>query len=331
LTRWYETYGIRLRSEIDLSFAECVPAGKPDVDLLGESERFFRDASRDAVLRPAECRWYEYALLEDDQIYLKWKGEFEFLVTGDGRRIFFRKLDAGSLESLRFYLLGRALSFAMVRQGYEPIHSSTVVLDGHALAFLGESGFGKSSLAAEFLSAGCRLLTDDLLLVSQRSGRLEAQPGPPRIKLFPWVARQCLGPDAAGVPMNMWSDKLVVPLGEDRHSSRPVPLSSFYILRSPHEIGREQGIRIDDVSRRDAFVEMIRYTFNDDLADGDRLKRLFSKSLELAAQVPVKRISYPRELPLLPEVRKQIMADFAVGAQVNDQKTSVGASERDPS
>ena len=62
-----------------------------------------------------------------------------------------------------------------------------------AVAFLGDSGFGKSSLAAYLLSAGDRLVTDDLLLLQESEGFL-AYPGPPRIKLFrTWPANSLEG------------------------------------------------------------------------------------------------------------------------------------------
>jgi hypothetical protein len=325
MTYWYEIYGIRLRSDTELFFAPGVPNGEPDVDLLRATESFFREASRDAVLKPDAERWYEYALLENGRIYLRWKDQFEFLVDGDGRRIWFGWFGADSLETLRVYILGRALSFALVRQGFEPIHSSAVVLDGGALAFLGESGFGKSSLAAGFVRDGYRLLTDDLLLVSQRSGRPEAQPGPPRIKVFPWVARHCLGRIGEGVAMNNWTEKLVLPLGEDQHQARPIPLRTFYVLSDPRKVFRKQGIQIAALSQREAFIELIRHTFNYVLTDTERQQRLFSKSLQLASQVPVKRISYPRDLGLLPEVRRRILADLADGIGATDEKISASA------
>jgi hypothetical protein len=325
MTYWYEVYGIHLRSDRKLSLVEGIPVGKPDIDLLSASESFFREASRDALLKPAAYRWYEYALLNNGQIYLRWSNLFEFLVDGDGCRIWFGSLSAHSLESLQVYLLGRALSFALVKQGFEPIHSTAVVVDGCALAFLGESGFGKSSLAAEFIGKGYSLLTDDLLLVSQISGRAEAQPGPPRIKVFPWVARRCLDPTGEGVPMNNGCEKLVLPLDEHHHQSSPVPLGGVYVLSGPREVFRKQRIQIETFSQREAMMELIRHTFNHVVTDPKRLQRLFSESLELASRVPVKRLSYPRDLALLPEVRQRLLADLADRERTSDEKISICA------
>ena len=89
MTYWYEVYGIRLRSDIELSFAKGIQVGEPDVDLISAPESFFSEISRDAVLKPTSYGWYKYALLDHDQIYLRWDGMFEFLVDGDGRRLWF--------------------------------------------------------------------------------------------------------------------------------------------------------------------------------------------------------------------------------------------------
>src|SRR5205823_339252 len=109
--------------------------------------------------------WYHYAHLEDRSSYVRWIGLGEFLVSSDGRRITCAPAPESSIESFQVYLLGQALSFALVKRGFEPLHATAIAVDGEAIALLGKSGFGKSTLAACFLAADHRLLTDDLLLL----------------------------------------------------------------------------------------------------------------------------------------------------------------------
>ena len=129
--------------------------------------------------------------------------------------------------------------------------------------------------------------------------------------------------------MTNGSDKMVLPLGEHHHQSRPAPLRTIYVLSGPREVFRKQRITIAALSPREALVELMRHTFNYVVTDPKRLQRLFSKSLQLASRVPVKRISYPRDLALLPEVRERILADLADDARPNnetsDEKTSIRA------
>src|SRR5262249_39164851 len=83
---------------------------------------------------------------------------FEFLVSSDGRRIAYNPLSDSSLLAFETYLLSMVLSYALLKLGYEVLHATAVMVDGEALALLGPSGHGKSTLAAAFLSAGCPVL-----------------------------------------------------------------------------------------------------------------------------------------------------------------------------
>ena len=53
-------------------------------------------------------------------------------------------------------MLGQALSFALVKQGFEPLHATVAVVDDEAVAFLGHNAFGKSTLTG----ASCRQVID---------------------------------------------------------------------------------------------------------------------------------------------------------------------------
>jgi hypothetical protein len=325
---WYAIYGIRIRSQIELSFPGTEPAQGCDVELLKAPPTFFDKATRGLTVSPTPSGWYKYAQMDNGQSYLRWDGLFEFLVDSDGRRIWCGWLGATSLESLQVYLLGHALSFALVKQGFEPLHATSVVIDGHAIAFLGSSGFGKSSLAAAFLEAGHRVLTDDLLLLRSGSGGYEGQPGPPRIKVFPKIARRFLAGTAGGVPMNDETEKLVLPLDAGQYHARGAPLRAVYVLSAPRDVYRKQRIRVTPLSPREMFVELVRNTFNYLVTGSQRLQRQYSESLRVALAVPARRISHPRILPLLPAVREAILADVAEVVATRHQEHSSAFQER---
>ncbi len=211
-------------------------------------------------------------------------------------------------EAFQVYLLGQAISFALVKSGFEPLHATRVVVDGDAIAFLGDSGYGKSSLAACFLEDGHRLLTDDLLIIEEASDRFLAYPGPPRIKLFSQMARRFLGDSGSGVPMHASTLKRVLPLEPARVSTQVTPLKAFYAIASPQEATQEQGVRIAPVSSREAFVLLMANVFNYVIVDSVRLHQQFAAMAALAA-VPMKKIYYPRIADALPLVRTAIVRD----------------------
>jgi len=240
-------------------------------------------------------------------LYLRWSNLFEFLISPDGRRIAGRALSEGSLESFQTYLLTQVLGVALAKQGVEPLHATVVAVNGRAVAFLGECGYGKSSLGAAFLQAGDQVVTDDLLVVRRTEGVFHAYPGPPRIKLYPEIARHLLGDQIRGVPMNPATSKLIIPLGPGQVSD-PAPLHALYVLRPPRPHSPPKGIRIRDLSPRAAYLELLRNTFTRSVRDRGRLERQFLLVTELASAVPVRLLSYPRDLDLLPAVRAAILA-----------------------
>src|SRR5438067_645799 len=81
-----------------------------------------------------------------------------------------------------------------------------------------------------FVRAGHRVLTDDLLVLSEQDDAFMAQPGPPRIKLFPEIARAVLSPKACGIPIAKMTPKLVIPLEEGQTVGSAVPLKIVYVL-----------------------------------------------------------------------------------------------------
>ena len=110
----YAIYGIHLRSQIRFSFEQAPRVENPDIDLRVAPPQFFREAVANAELKTTPSGWYRYAQLSNRAIYLIWEDLFEFLVQADGRRVWCGWLGSKSLESLQVYLLGHALSFALV-------------------------------------------------------------------------------------------------------------------------------------------------------------------------------------------------------------------------
>jgi hypothetical protein len=65
------------------------------------------------------------------------------------------------------FLVGRILPWAAVLRGHEAFHASAVAVRGRAVAFVGETGAGKTSLAVQLVARGADFLTDDVLALSR--------------------------------------------------------------------------------------------------------------------------------------------------------------------
>jgi len=306
----YCVYGITLNSEIPLALPEHGYGELGQIELQTAPASCFSEAKCSLRLQPRSS-FYRFARVHDGSSYVCWEGVGEFLISADGGHIIGRQFDEGREESFQVYLLGQALSFSLVEKGFEPLHAATVVVNGEAAVLLGNSGFGKSSLAACFLAGGHRVLTDDLLVLHKFEDGFVAYPGPPRIKLFPKLARRFLGDAAKGVAMNPAARKLILPLDPTRSSATPVPLKALYVLLPPRQVSRKQPIRIEVLPPRESFIALVKNTFNSRIVHSARLERQFKQTARLVSTMRVKKVAYPRVLAELPAVRDAILGDLA--------------------
>jgi hypothetical protein len=268
-----------------------------------------RFASLNRRWPPHAHSWFLHRQLADGSRYVRWTDLFEFLISSDGHRIEYRRLRQGTTESFSVYLLGQVLSFSLLAFGREPLHGTVVAVNGGAIGFLGNCGWGKSTLGAAFLTRGFRVITDDLVVLRKTGAGYQVQAGPARIKLFPRIARGVLGTAPGGVRMNPGTSKVILPLEPGQVSPTAVPLQALYVLSPPRRSDRA-SIRLEPLTGSDAFFHTISNSFNAIVDGGDRLERQFRFASELVHRVPVKRLSYPRSLSLLPAVCDKVLADL---------------------
>jgi hypothetical protein len=304
-------YGIRIASEWALPFdTPAAPEGPPDVVIHREMPARYRDEVAEVLRRDPPRDGSHLQRRLGDALYVCWQGLFDFVVTDSGRDIFSRPLQAGAGEAFHTYLFNQVLSFALLRRGYEPLHSSSVVVAGGAVAFLGDCGYGKSSLAAACISAGHRLLTDDLLVAEESETGWIAHPGPSRMKLYPEMADHFFGPYAPRVPMNADTPKAILSIPPASMQTTAVPLAALVVLRPA--TGDEPGVELAPLSPREAFVAFTTNTFNDLPRGPGGLQHHLDWASRLASGVSAWRLSYPRDRGVFPEVVQRI-ARIAAG------------------
>ena len=304
----YHVYGLRVDSAWPLPYPKTPAPWLADVSLRKGSASGFTRALKDVAVPDTGATWAT-ASLPGGSRYLRWSGAFEFLIPRDGRAITCRPLTPRGLDAFHTHL-GPSLSFALINLGLEPLHSTTLAVDGEAVALMGDCGYGKSSLGASFVKAGHPLLTDDLLVVAREGGRFVAYPGAPRVKLYPAIAKLIFGPRVHGLRLEPLTPKLIIPLGGARSRRTPAPLKAIYMLTPPGARTLPRVV-IRRLSPRRAFLELVRNTFNMSVDEPARLERQFALATRLALSIPVKTLSYPREFGRLAEARDAILADLA--------------------
>ena len=106
--------------------------------------------------------------------------ETEFLLRLDGIATYYVRDGAevvvapvaGAPElDVRSYLMGSLFAVLCHQRGLLPLHASAIATEKGAVAFLGSSGAGKSSLVAFFAQRGHRVLADDICVVDPTAAR----------------------------------------------------------------------------------------------------------------------------------------------------------------
>src|SRR5688572_29118459 len=174
----YVVYGLTLKSEIELpeligteTLAPCDPI--PVEIRKGDVPHDLPNATT-----PVEG----YRIDKDKALFVM-AGTARFLIAG-GKSIKFVPEEGHEPSWLRIVLLSGALGILLHQRGLLPLHASAVVSNEICVAFGGNSGVGKSTLAAGLSRQGLKLLAEDKLVVRQTESGWMAWPGIPFLHLF---------------------------------------------------------------------------------------------------------------------------------------------------
>lgn len=170
-------YGLDVSSELVLHEARA-PEGAADVRILRGAPATALDGDPPGrrLLNVSADQQY-FTATEDGQRYLlRFHGTCEFEIDRDLTTITSHALPGVAEDRVAVLAVGTTLAFLLIMRGYPVLHASAVQLGDHALAFVGRSGMGKSTMATLMCADGARLITDDLL-------RLHLQHSPPTCSL----------------------------------------------------------------------------------------------------------------------------------------------------
>lgn len=230
----------------------------------------------------------------------------DFFVLDDG--IAYQLHDPDYADMVEMHLLGFVLAFWLERAGWPALHASSVVVDGRAIGFLSHHGGGKTSLAATLVRIGYPLLTDDLLAVTPGPSGPRARPGYPQMRMWAEQARHFVGHDRLE-QVHAAHAKLRAPIGIDGFGSFDGALRPLVALYLPRR--RDGGdVAFETLPPAQALFELVRHTFLVGIVEGAGLaSRRFATLAAVARQVPLRTVTYPNGLDLLPDVAERVVAD----------------------
>lgn len=286
MAKHYKAYGLRIVSEIEIPELREEPESRLDgIDVRILLESFEHGASP----QPG----FSFAAGEDEAVFVQ--PEAAVYRVREGREILVRPFPGADAALVRLYVLGSAMALLLNQRGIVSLHCSAVAIDGLAVAFAGDPGEGKSTLAAHLLGLpGAELVTDDVLAVDASTASVpQAFPGVPQLKLWR-KSLTSIGRSASDLRQD-WqrADKFHLPARE-RFTDRPRVLACLYVLTSDEAAG--DG-RFERLRGAEAVGALIRHTYRlGSLDDARQRPAHFRQLVDIAGRVEIWRFRRARNL-----------------------------------
>ena len=176
------------------------------------------------------------------------------------------------------FLVGRVLPWAAVLRGHEVLHSAALGWNGRAIAIVGETGMGKTSLPVQLAMRGMDFFSDDVLALERAGGRIVAHPGAGIASIR--------DAERDAMPRDSWA-RLGKVLGhsgktylEVACAARPLPLAALYFL------ARGERLSIEPITHVDPRL-LLSSTFVLGVQTPDRLLNQLETCSEIARSVPL--------------------------------------------
>jgi hypothetical protein len=234
----------------------------------------------------------------------------DFILTEDGKNATVYPVPGVSDETIEHLYRNVITPLALSRQHKLVLHGSAVVVGDYAIAFIGESGRGKSTLAAEFVTSGYSFLTDDGLQIEATDDTFFVHPSHPSIRLWD-DSRKALIPEGTGIaPQIDYTPKARL-LADERIAfcKEARPLKSLYFLGDKNS----ETISITPVTGQRVIAHLAKNSFLLDMEEKEMLAHQFGQLTALAQHPIFFRLDYPRSYADLCEVRHEILKHVREG------------------
>ncbi|NED99598.1 hypothetical protein [Phytoactinopolyspora halotolerans] len=300
-------YGLRVASEIPLyQDRSAADDGEPDVTMrMGEPipEQQARPPGRELAHMETDRPYYTFTVTDTGDYALRFYRTCDFVVDSALRTVTMHVVEGADPGVAGVLAAGAALSFVLTMRRHTVLHASAVQIGDAALAFVGYSGMGKSTMAALMCADGARLITDDVLRVDPDGDAMRCRLGATELRLR----------KAASELAERFSDR---PPGrvtsDDRDALRMVestedrlPLAAIVV---PWPDRDRTWTELERLSTMDALVTLLRFPRLLGWTDSAVLDRQFSDVGDVVERVPVYRAQVPWGPPFGEDIAETVAA-----------------------
>ncbi len=205
-------------------------------------------------------------------------------------------------ELMQFLAQGPGLSVLLYQRGYLTLHAGCVRIGDGAIAFMGESGAGKSTIAAALHVRGHELIADDVTVINNFGTRPETYPGYPGLNLLPDGAKHF------GARFEKFVNTTTLDAKTRFHLQSglpqvPIPLTKIYLLcDGPHS-------SITPLAGHRAAYELVKHSYWIRVMHDFRPSLYFLRCAQLSAAIPIMMLMRPKEMSALPRIADSIEKD----------------------
>lgn len=289
----YTSYNLRIRSEIEIPEFLPIATNNYDVEICHGLEREI----------PEHISKLEtYFHVNRKEAVLRVKNIGTFIVRG-GSSIRFVPDALGDDGQIRRYIVGNIMGILLYQRGFAVLHASCIRINRQTVAFLGDVGTGKSSLAASLIAHGHEFIADDVSAIDLSNKPFQTVPAYPYLKIHPEIAQSIGLSPSKLIPICTGEDKKWLPVIET-YIQTPQPLMRVYVLYN------NDDLNIKSLNSQESVIEYIRYSiptrwkFSAD-------EKHFEAILQLANNIQLFKLQRPNNSASLHDVVRRIEKHLA--------------------
>jgi hypothetical protein len=237
-----------------------------------------------------------------------------YTLSKNGNNLKINYYPASDLETIVNLLYHPVMAYVARLNGRICLHANVILINGKAVAFLGESGAGKSTLSTYLCKTGHQVFSDDVCALTEESGLYNVWPGQPRLRINLKTLEEICGTDIESEVVFISERKAENPkvyfgkLPDNKTENAPVQLDAIYILGA-----RRKELTLPVISKPES-TEAVKLLLSNrsatEIMEPQDRAREFSFLCGLVKQVKVKKIECPDNLTLLNVTTDSIIKDL---------------------
>lgn len=275
----YIAFGLHIESEVELPELSLDRSQKP-VDLEIKVKEIALPKLKNTAIYRRGVRAKSGENAQKD-LFLYWEGVATYQAS-DGKVLYIDPQTADA-NVISLFTISEALGLILFQRGLFLLHASAVQVGEEAWCFMGRPGAGKSTTAAAFIKAGCRLLSDDLTAIDfDSNGQPFIIPAYPQLKIWHNTVAGLSYDQDELVPVSEGVNKFSYQPKSD-FSHQPLPLKQIYFIHHARNRAKLKPVPSVEVP-----IQMLKnFPLGFGLLAGENLKTHFLQSFKCAKYVKI--------------------------------------------